>query len=234
MVPSGDIRLRRVDFGWFVRPGSETTTGIARVEPVLGYLVRHPQGTLLVDTGMGSHPEIDAHYRPRRVSLDASLAAVDATPAAVDVVVNCHLHFDHCGGNPALAGRPVVVQSLELDAARTPDYTLPDLVDDDRIRYDVVDGEAEVWPGVLVLPTPGHTSGHQSVVVRRRDGTVVVIAGQSHDAASDYAAEALALRAADSDPSIAVPAPPGWMSRLRDLDPARVYFAHDHSVWTPN
>jgi N-acyl homoserine lactone hydrolase len=58
-----------VDFGYFVRPGAETETGAARVEPVLGYLIEHAAGAILVDTGMGSHPEVDEHYRPRRVGL---------------------------------------------------------------------------------------------------------------------------------------------------------------------
>ncbi len=54
--------MRRVDFGSFVRPGSETETGRGHVEPCLGYLVELSDGALLVDTGMGSHPDVDAHY----------------------------------------------------------------------------------------------------------------------------------------------------------------------------
>src|SRR5579875_2165022 len=68
-----DIEVRRVDFGYFVRPAEETDSGRARVEPVLGYLVIHPSGTLLFDTGMGRHPEVDAHYRPRAIALPDAL-----------------------------------------------------------------------------------------------------------------------------------------------------------------
>ena len=46
--------VRRVDFGYFVRPAEETGTGASRVEPCLGYLVDHPDGLVLMDTGMGS------------------------------------------------------------------------------------------------------------------------------------------------------------------------------------
>ena len=46
-----------------MRPAEETGTGSARFEPCLGYLVDHRDGLLLLDTGMGSHPEVDAHYR---------------------------------------------------------------------------------------------------------------------------------------------------------------------------
>jgi N-acyl homoserine lactone hydrolase len=233
-MPGGASRIVRLDYGYFVRPAAETGSGQDRVEPVLGYAVIHPRGTLLLDTGMGSHPDVDAHYRPRRTPLRAALGSVGVSVDDVTLVVNCHLHFDHCGGNPELAGRPVLVQERELAAARGPDYTLPELVDAPGIRYDVVDGEAEPLPGVLVLPTPGHTDGHQSVVVRQPDGTVVVLAGQSHDTATAYGADVLAVRAAADDHPPPLPVVPAWVARLRDLDPARVCFAHDHAVWLPD
>jgi N-acyl homoserine lactone hydrolase len=230
---SPTISVTRVDYGYFVRPGEETATGVARVEAVLGYLVEHPLGTLLVDTGMGQHPDVDAHYGPRRIPLPQALVNSGSGLDQVDVIVNCHLHFDHCGGNPDLAGRPIFVQAVELAAARAENYTLPELVTAPGLVYEQLAGDSEVWPGVLVIPTPGHTDGHQSVVVRRGDGSVVVIAGQSHDSATDYSADALAVRAQADGHSPSPPAPPQWMSRLSALDPARVYFAHDHAVWIP-
>lgn len=155
--------VRRIDFGHFLRPASETRSGHVRAEPVLGYLVEHRDGLLLFDTGMGGNPEIDAHYRPARTPLRSAV---------------------------------------------------PDL-----------DGAAEILPGVTLLPTPGHTSGHQSLVVRLSDGTVV-LAGQSHDTASDFAADALASRHRVLDVS-------AWMEQILALDPRRVVFAHDHAVWEP-
>jgi N-acyl homoserine lactone hydrolase len=220
-----DVSVHRVDFGYFIRPAEETGTGCPRVEPLLGYLVDHPDGRLLVDTGMGSHPEVDAHYRPTRVPLPV---AVGADWADVRYVVNCHLHFDHCGGNPLLAGRPVFTQRAELDLARhTTDYTIPELIDAPGITYTELDGETEILPGVTIVPTPGHTAGHQSVVVRRSDGTVIV-AGQSHDTATAYSADVLAHRAGAGEITV-----PPWIERLRRFDPARVVFAHDNAVWTP-
>lgn len=225
--------IRRVDFGWFVRPGSETESGEPRVEAVLGYAVEHPGGVLLLDTGMGSHPEVDAHYRPRTRSLEHALRAAGLRRDDVTEVANCHLHFDHCGGNPLLAGRPFFVQASELSEARgTEDYTLPELVDPPGTTWEVLDGGAEILPGLRLVPTPGHTAGHQSLVVRRGDG-VVVVAGQSHGSAHEYASDVVALRAHDADHGTPLPVPPGWMRVLDALDPRYVVFAHDHSIWVP-
>ncbi len=144
-----------MDFGYFIRPAEETGTGSPRVEPCLGYVVVHPDGVLLFDTGMGSHPDVDAHYRPRRRPLAAALARSGFSTSDVTMVANCHLHFDHCGGNPQLAGRPVFTQAVELAAARqVQDYTLAELIDRPGLRYEELSGEAEILPGVLVLPTP--------------------------------------------------------------------------------
>ena len=227
------ISVHRLDYGYFVRPGEETLSGSPRVEPCLGYLVRHPQGALLFDTGMGSHPDVDDHYRPRRTAVAEALARAGSGVAEVDLVANCHLHFDHCGGNGLFAGLPVFTQAVELATARTvADYTLAELVDLPGVRYEELSGEVEVLPGVLLVPTPGHTEGHQSLVVRQPDGTVVV-AGQSHDTATEFSADMLAWRARQDQHAEPLPRIPGWIERLQQFDPARVVFAHDHSVWQP-
>jgi glyoxylase-like metal-dependent hydrolase (beta-lactamase superfamily II) len=226
-------RLARLDLGYFVRPAGEVGGPHPRVEPVLGYVVRRDEGVLLFDSGIGdADAETDAHYRPQRRSLPAALKAVGVERTDIAMVANCHLHFDHCGGNPLLAGRPIYVQQVELAAARGADYTIPELVDFPGADYRELRGEAEIWPGVWVIPTPGHTGGHQSLVVHGGDGTVV-LAGQAHDFASQYASDELARRAARE--GLAPPLPPyqPWLDRLAEFDPRRVLFAHDCSVWEP-
>jgi len=52
---SSEISVLRLDFGYFVRPAEETGSTAPRVEPVLGYVVQHPKGSVLLDSGMGSH-----------------------------------------------------------------------------------------------------------------------------------------------------------------------------------
>ncbi|MEU6236418.1 N-acyl homoserine lactonase family protein [Kitasatospora sp. NPDC047058] len=232
--------IHRLDLGYFVRPAAEAGGPEPRVEPVLAYLVRRPEGLLLFDTGIGGgDPGTEAHYRPVRRPLPAALAAVGVAPADIDLVVNCHLHFDHCGGNPLLAGTPVLVQAAELATARRGDYTIDALVDFPGAVYRELDGEAEVWPGVRVVPTPGHTDGHQSLLVDHPDGGTVVLAGQAYDFASEFGSAVLARRAAAEGVAPPLPGYRPWLDRLLRPDapagggPRRVLFAHDNAVWEP-
>ncbi|MBB1254002.1 N-acyl homoserine lactonase family protein [Streptomyces sp. OF3] len=225
--------VRRLDLGYFVRPASEAGGTQPRVEPVLAYLVRHDNGLILFDTGIGeAGPGTEAHYRPRRRPLRDALAASGVALDDISMVVNCHLHFDHCGGNPLLAGTPILVQDVELDTARRGGYTVDELIDFPGAVYEEVAGEAEIWPGVRIIPTPGHTEGHQSLVLRRRDGSLV-LAGQAHDLASHFASEQLARHATLHGAEQPLPPYRPWLDRLADFDPRRVLFAHDCSVWEP-
>jgi N-acyl homoserine lactone hydrolase len=58
------VTVRRVDFGYFVRPAEETGTGMPRVEPCLGYAVGHPEGMILFDTGMAPIPRLTRTTAP--------------------------------------------------------------------------------------------------------------------------------------------------------------------------
>lgn len=223
----------RLDLGTFVRPAEETGTGAPRVEHVLGYVARTPAGVLLLDTGIGdAGAEAEGWYRPRRVPVEEALARVGLAVGEIDLVVNCHLHFDHIGANPAFVGRPIHCQRGELDAARAVGYTAADLVDFAGARYELLDGEAEIAPGVHVVPTPGHVAGHQSVVLECDDGSVV-LAGQAHDTASAWSADVLAERARSRGHTDPLPAASPWLARLLAFDPRRVVFAHDAAVWVP-
>ena len=225
--------VRRLDLGTFVRPAAETGTGQPRVEAVYGYAIPHPSGLVVLDTGLGeADDETEAWYRPRRVPLEQVLRAQGLELADVRLVINCHLHFDHVGGNPQLSGRPIVCQRRELDAAGSTDYTMASLIDFPGARYELLDGEAEVVPGVHVVPTPGHVDGHQSLVVECDDGSIVV-AGQSHDTASQWSADVLAQRATGLGHQPPLPDAPRWIARLLSFDPRRVVFAHDAAVWVP-
>jgi N-acyl homoserine lactone hydrolase len=131
--------------------------------PVFVWSIDHPAGLVLVDTGM----------------IDSSPAVEDMSPTPhpeniprdVALVINTHLHFDHCGGNRLFPGVPIHVQARELaDARSLDDYTIREWVDFEGATYVEHDGEVELLPGIRLLPTPGHTDGHQVVVVETQAG----------------------------------------------------------------
>lgn len=216
----------------FLRPGAETADGALRAEVVLAYLVHHPDGLVLLDTGMGQRADVDAHYRPHRQDLHAVLARHGVVPADIRLVMNCHLHFDHCGGNALFPDVPILAQREELRLASEPGHTLPGLIDFPRAKYEPLDGAAEPLPGLHVLATPGHTSGHQSLAVRDQDGTVL-LAGQALEHASDFTAAVLARERSHDGDSQPLPPFPPWLEAVLALDPRRVVFAHDEAVWVP-
>jgi N-acyl homoserine lactone hydrolase len=156
--------------------------------PGFVHVIEHAQGRVLVDTGLiDSTPELDAEWSPR---FDP-----DAIPRDVVCVINTHLHFDHCGGNRLFAGTPIYVQRLEREAARAEGYTIAQWVEFEGATYVELQGEHEVLPGLRVIPTPGHTSGHQSVLVETDDGLVVVAGDVAYNWSAFDAPENDAARA---------------------------------------
>jgi N-acyl homoserine lactone hydrolase len=198
------------------------------------WIVRHPDATILVDTGLAEHlpPEDVATMRFTRTPIADALAAEGLRPDDIDLVVNCHLHADHAGGNVHFRGTPILVQSEELEAARDPDYTVASDVDLADGRWDVRSGEHEPLPGIRVIPTPGHSPGHQSVGVATDAGRLL-LAGQIFRDASGFARAVTAMRLAAEgydDP----PPYPEWLPDLLDRGFHRVVFGHDHAIWQPD
>jgi N-acyl homoserine lactone hydrolase len=139
--------------------------------PVYVHVIDHPDGRVLVDTGITElHPAV-ADMEPRLSPLNQQ----DFDLAGIDIVVNTHLHFDHCGGNHLFAGKPIYVQQRELDDARSKDdYTIREWVDAPGVQYVPVDGEFELLPGLRLVPAPGHTDGMQMVVIETGERPLIV------------------------------------------------------------
>jgi len=139
--------------------------------PVNVHLIDHPDGRILVDTGMTELHDAVADMDPILTPLTEH--PIDLT--SIDLVVNTHLHFDHCGGNHLFAGTPIHVQRQELhDALNEDDYTIREWVQAPGLRFGQHEGDYELLPGVRVVATPGHTRGSQVVVVELDDGPVVI------------------------------------------------------------
>jgi N-acyl homoserine lactone hydrolase len=133
--------------------------------PVHGFVVTHPGGAVLVDTGVGGPQEVLNDWRVVNRSAADALAGVGMSPADIGLVINTHLHFDHCGQNAVFSHAACYVQRAELARAKRESPDLYDWFGFMNARFELLDGDSEILPGLSVIATPGHTVGHQCVVV---------------------------------------------------------------------
>jgi N-acyl homoserine lactone hydrolase len=156
--------------------------------PVISYLIEHPRGRLVFDTGLHHDVRADAHGRlggladlfltdlPDGLAVDER---IDGLADGVDLIVCSHLHFDHCGGNAHLGDVPVLIQRAEWEAAGVDpigEYLDADLHTGQDVK--LLDGEHDVFGdgSVVCIPTPGHTAGHQSLRVRTDEREILLSA----------------------------------------------------------
>ena len=227
-----------------------TAPGTRRVVPVGAYLVVHPRGRLLLDTGV--HPAaVDdpvgrlgagraARFGIRSASTDnvvSQLALLGLRPDDVRYVVNSHLHFDHCGGNALFPRSTFLVQRAEMEAARAlvgvaaPGRYSPSVIDFDHpLDYQLLDGEHDVWGdgSVVLMPTVGHTPGHQSLRVRAGKGAEWCFAEDACYTKENMDRDVLPMAVWDEREMSRS------LARLRELRDARgvtVIYGHDAAQW---
>ena len=130
-----ELRLYAMTCGWLTgRLGHLMEGGEGEIElPIPSYLIEHPKGRVLFDTGM--HPDCQSdpagrlgtrlaerfrfNYRAGE-EVSARLAAFDRDAASIDLIVNSHFHFDHVGGNGLVPNATMVVQRREWEAGMDP------------------------------------------------------------------------------------------------------------------
>ena len=196
--------------------------------PVHGFVVTHPGGALLVDTGVGGPDEMLSDWRVVNRAAAEALADIDMSPADIDLVINTHLHFDHCGQNAVFSHAPFYVQRAEVNRAKVESRDLFEWLGFMDARFELLDGDVEIVPGVRVIATPGHTSGHQSVLVQGVAGDVDVLIGDAAYTTVQYGG----LEDAKLPPGQAAD-PAAWRASLQRIwssEPARVHFCHDTAV----
>jgi N-acyl homoserine lactone hydrolase len=151
--------------------------------PVPGYLIKTDSGAnILVDTGFPRTALADGpiEVAPEHDLVD-QLAAVGVSPADVSTVICTHLDPDHSGNHDLFEAAEFVVQRSHYELATSgsvprleqsrPRWDLP------QLKYRLVDGDCELLPGIELIETSGHITGHQSILVRLpEDGPVLLAA----------------------------------------------------------
>jgi len=216
-----------LDVGTFTFAAHEPYAGEEGV--VVAYAIRRREGVLLFDTGFGfGDPELDAMYHPVGPLMRDVLGEAGIRSAEIDLIANCHLHPDHAGQNASFPGIPIHVQSKELAHARAGGYTVLEWVDGPGVTWVEGVGDHQLVPGIRVLSTPGHSPGHQSLVVDGADGPVL-LTGQAVYGLDEWAGR----RGREGRTSARLPeAYEASVATLRALEPVRVLFAHDRRPWS--
>lgn len=167
--------------------------------PYFFYLIRHPEGDVLFDNG--AHPALIDNPRIRlgkaaerydiRVAAGddvvSRLQSLGIEPEGIGHVVQSHLHYDHAGGLEFLAEATVYVQKDELTFANWPPVYQRDAYvrqDFEAVRnWKELNGEYDLFNDglLLIFPTPGHTPGHQSLLVRLEDRAFILVGDAAYD-----------------------------------------------------
>jgi glyoxylase-like metal-dependent hydrolase (beta-lactamase superfamily II) len=213
--------------------------------PIPAYLIEHPKGTVLFDTGL--HPDCQ-HDPAARVGtrltglfsfdfhpgeeVSARLEAIGRDPAKIEIIVNSHFHFDHVGGNALIPNAVMVVQKREWEAGLTPEiaaahgYNRADFALGHKVIQ--IDGEHDLFGdrSVVCLPTFGHTPGHQSLRVCLASGEVVLAADACYFCRT-LRERRLPQRVYDRQAML------DSLDRLARLEVAgaRIFFGHDGEFW---
>ncbi|TAN32549.1 N-acyl homoserine lactonase family protein [bacterium] len=198
--------------------------------PVHGFVIKHPRaGAILVDTGVGWPTELVQEWKVVNRHAADALAEHGLSPADVQIVINSHLHFDHCGQNAVFKHAPFYIQRPELERARREEKLTAEWFDFAGARFELVDGDAQIADGVRVVATPGHTVGHQSVVVDTPDGGAVMIGDAAYTADIYREMDGADLSKWDGQYADRT----AWSDSLRKLHglhPHTVHFCHDTRV----
>ena len=162
--------------------------------PVPSYLIKLDDGkNLLIDTGMSRLHITDpgATWRGTEMidvlvpemrdedNLENRLAELDVRPADIDYVINTHLHFDHAGNNDLFERATFFVQREHYDVATDNPMFPNQYWNLPKLKYELLDGEMELFPGIEVILTPGHAPAHESVMVRLPDTGNLVVCGDA-------------------------------------------------------
>jgi N-acyl homoserine lactone hydrolase len=164
--------------------------------PVTGAFIEMSDGEhILFDTGLLPHAcegqsglsmarfkEMIARYAPED-DIRSRLAELGRTPEEVRIVINSHFHWDHAGGNRLFPQARFLVQSNEYRFAHQPDGFISRPYEKAYfqcgIDYELLAGDTLIKPGVAALTTPGHTPGHQSLMVRLPSGGIMIMTGDA-------------------------------------------------------
>lgn len=206
--------------------------------PVYAYLIRDAQSLILFDTGCSHRCRTDPigllgadtvpYLTPQLAPEDhitAQLARLNLRPDDIDLVVNSHCHFDHAGGNESFEHAEFAMQRAEFESAQMDTEAYPDKAfrPAPTARLTLFENDTQITQGATLLFTPGHTPGHQSLLVELSQQSILITSDAVYT--RDHFSPDNVGASHDLDQARAS------VSRLISVvkDGARPFFSHDFS-----
>ena len=166
-----------------------TDAGTKLDAPVIMYLIKGDDTSIVVDTGC-SEPELAEKYHRKTDQPDwmkpvNALRAHGVEPEDVTIVINTHLHWDHCYNNDKFPNAKIYVQRREMEFAAAPLPTQHIYYESGKTgltppwvktitQYEIIEGDYPLMDGIDIIFTPGHTPGFQSVLVNTSGGRYMI------------------------------------------------------------
>jgi glyoxylase-like metal-dependent hydrolase (beta-lactamase superfamily II) len=152
------------------------------IRPFVVWFIEGAKKNILVDTGIDGKDYLAYHPHFRNLDITEihsfrdALDSINLRPDRIDVVIQTHLHFDHCYNLKRCTKADVLVQEAEYNFAGDPAPFQAIYRRDlwEGARLELIRGEYEVEPGITIMPVPGHSPGGQAVLVNTEKGIVAI------------------------------------------------------------
>ncbi|OPX39749.1 MAG: hypothetical protein B1H11_02230 [Desulfobacteraceae bacterium 4484_190.1] len=246
MMVAGKVHILRGGFIDIDRSIFLTGTDIGKKikAPVCSFVIMHEEGPILVDAGLNPDGLTDPEHAwgPRARLIKPELTEADDVRnrlkelgldvSDIKMVILTHLHWDHTGGLRFFTHCPVIVQKAEYRFAFNPDSFVSSQYMrnhfDFPLNYQLIEGDRMIVPGISVIRTPGHTPGHQSILIKPNKGNSYILSG-----------DAMCLK---DNLTLKIPSSNNWNNRqamesiyrighLSELLKTEIISSHDMSTW---
>lgn len=219
--------------------------------PVSMWLIDHPKGKVIFDTGINVAVTQDckSYWQPglcdflkptnkREDIIDAQLKKIGVSPDQIKVVITSHSHLDHVGNIKMFPNAIHVFQKKELYQGWFPEkfqgrtggaFVLADLDGTREFNYLELAGDYDLFGdgSVMVISTPGHTLGHQSVKVKLASGKSMIMSQDAIWMQENMDGYPAGLNYSVMDYTSSI----NRLKFMRDLEGAPIFYGHDQDQW---